>query len=134
MIKTLFPMVELLKYSVGIDVSKEKFDSCFSVIDSSQKVTVKSTRQMDNSASGIKDLIRVYPNPANSHLVLEFDSDQKSPSEIEVFDMWGRRVLNHRSHLESSLTLDIGHLATGTYFYKVSAGTLIQTGKVIIAR
>lgn len=50
-------MAELLKYSVGIDVSKEKFDSCFSVIDSGQKVTIKATRKMDNSLSGIKELI-----------------------------------------------------------------------------
>jgi transposase len=50
-------MAEYLKYSVGIDVSKEKFDSCFSVIDPGQKVTVKSTRKMGNTPSGIQELI-----------------------------------------------------------------------------
>jgi len=56
-------MAELLKYSVGLDVSKEKFDACFSVIDTSQKVTIKSTRKFKNSPTGIKELI----NWSNKH-------------------------------------------------------------------
>lgn len=45
-----------LKQSVGIDVSKDKLDVCFSSIDSTQKVTVKSTRRFDNKAKGFKEL------------------------------------------------------------------------------
>ena len=45
-----------LKQSVGIDVSKDKLDVCFSSIDSVQKVTIKSTRRFDNQAKGFKEL------------------------------------------------------------------------------
>ncbi|WP_216663794.1 IS110 family transposase [Lentimicrobium sp. L6] len=50
-------MIELLKYSVGVDVSKEKFDACLSVIDITQRVKVKASRNFDNSPSGIKQFI-----------------------------------------------------------------------------
>ena len=39
----------LLKYAVGIDVSKDKFDVCMSVIDTHQRVTIKATRGFSNS-------------------------------------------------------------------------------------
>lgn len=51
-------MIELLKYSVGIDVSKEKFDACISVIDITQRVVVKATRKFDNTPLGIRQFIQ----------------------------------------------------------------------------
>ncbi|MGB3777370.1 MAG: IS110 family transposase [Tunicatimonas sp.] len=47
-------MSQILKQSVGIDISKDKFDACFSVIDHQQKVTVKATRKFSNSKPGFK--------------------------------------------------------------------------------
>ncbi|MBT2593558.1 hypothetical protein J7E50_25270, partial [Pedobacter sp. ISL-68] len=46
-----------LKYSIGIDVSKKDFHCCLSVIDSSQKVTVKSSRKLSNSPGGFKEFL-----------------------------------------------------------------------------
>ena len=46
----------MIKYSVGLDVSSKKIDSCFSVIDTMQKVTVKSTIVITNNANGFKML------------------------------------------------------------------------------
>ena len=47
-------MNKILKQAVGIDMSKDKFDVCFSVIDSQQKVTIKSTRKFGNNKAGFK--------------------------------------------------------------------------------
>ena len=51
---TIYIMDNLLKYSVGVDISKEKLDACVSVIDINQRVVVKATRQFDNTLSGFK--------------------------------------------------------------------------------
>jgi transposase len=48
--------IKLLKYSVGIDVSKDKFDGLISVIDSEQKVKVIASKQFANSKSGFNEL------------------------------------------------------------------------------
>src|SRR5688500_4810969 len=50
----LFAM-EHVKYSIGIDVAKETFNACISVIDQLQKVTIKGTSSFKNTAQGFKD-------------------------------------------------------------------------------
>lgn len=49
-------MNRILKQSVGADMSKDKFDVCYSVIDNQQKVTVKATRKFTNNPAGFKEL------------------------------------------------------------------------------
>lgn len=43
-----------LKYAVGVDMAKEDFKACVSVIDDQQKVTVKSSGTFNNTHSGFK--------------------------------------------------------------------------------
>ena len=49
--------IKNLKYSIGIDMSKDKFDACLSVIDTTQRVIVKSTSQFNNTKAGFRDLV-----------------------------------------------------------------------------
>lgn len=49
--------VELLKYSVGIDVGCKEFYVCISSIDSCQKVVIKGSTKFPNSVSGFKSLL-----------------------------------------------------------------------------
>jgi transposase len=46
----------MLKYSVGLDVSGKKIDGCMSVIDTNQKVIVKSSIVFSNDLKGFKVL------------------------------------------------------------------------------
>ncbi len=41
-----------LKYGIGIDMAKDKFDVCLSVIDMAQKVTAKFTSSFANNLKG----------------------------------------------------------------------------------
>ncbi|MDO1451515.1 transposase [Rhodocytophaga aerolata] len=45
-----------LKQSVGFDLSKDRLDVCFSIIDTSQKVTIKATHKFANQLSGFQEL------------------------------------------------------------------------------
>lgn len=45
-------MATIQKPSIGIDIAKDKFDVCFSVVDESGRLVVKSSRQFDNHKSG----------------------------------------------------------------------------------
>lgn len=47
---------QALKYALGIDVSKDKFDVCLTVIDTLQKVTIKASRNFTNNSKGFKEL------------------------------------------------------------------------------
>ena len=49
-------MSELIKYAVGIDVSKDKLDACICEIDISQKVKIKASHRFANKLNGFKEL------------------------------------------------------------------------------
>jgi transposase len=50
--------VKLLKYSVGVDMSKEKFEACISSIDVTQYTKVVATRSFTNTQKGIENFFK----------------------------------------------------------------------------
>ena len=46
----------MIKYSIGIDVSRSEFHTCICSIDQTQRVTVKASRKFSNSFSGFEAL------------------------------------------------------------------------------
>jgi transposase len=50
-------MSDLIKYSVGIDVSKEDMDLCFSSINKEQQVKIISTKKAKNSPIGYQEVL-----------------------------------------------------------------------------
>ena len=59
-------MVKVIKYAIGLDVAKDKFDVCLAVVDQKQCVTIKSSKSgISNSSKGFQELI-VW---ANKHLM-----------------------------------------------------------------
>jgi len=56
--KSLQPEAKFLKYSIGTDLSKEKFDACISAIDINHYVKIVSTRCFNNTPKGIKEFYK----------------------------------------------------------------------------
>lgn len=48
-------MEQNLKYSAGVDMSKEGFDACISVINTMQVVVIKATRKFNNTKVGFRE-------------------------------------------------------------------------------
>ena len=46
--------MSFLKYGLGIDVAKEKFDACISIIDNQQHVTIRAQCSFNNNAKGFE--------------------------------------------------------------------------------
>lgn len=44
----------IIKHSIGIDMSKEKFDACYKTYDTEQRIVIKGSRSFNNTASGFK--------------------------------------------------------------------------------
>lgn len=55
--KAIKKQAMLLKYSVGNDISKDKFDACISSIDAMQYVKVISTRSFNNTKKGFESYL-----------------------------------------------------------------------------
>ena len=50
-------MEQNLKYSAGVDMSKEGFDACISVINTMQVVVIKATRKFNNTRVGFREFL-----------------------------------------------------------------------------
>jgi transposase len=65
-------MKTLLRSCVGIDVSKDSLQVCLSVMDTNQKVTVKSTTRFANQPSGFQALFKWAAKHRPEHLPLGY--------------------------------------------------------------
>lgn len=79
-----------------------------------------------------------YPNPFNPTTEIRFRIAEGGFATLKVFDMLGREVatlvnenLPSGTHVS---TFDAAGLASGVYYYRLTAGTLIETRKMILAR
>jgi transposase len=67
----------MLKYALGIDISKKDIHACLSVIDSRQQVKVKASSKFANRGQGFKDLIlwvRRHKKEADVPLVIAMEA------------------------------------------------------------
>lgn len=79
-----------------------------------------------------------YPNPFNPTTSISFHLAQGGPVRLAVYDVHGRRVatlvekrLEAGSH---SLRFNAANLPSGTYLYRLDAGSRIITKKMTLAK
>ncbi len=62
--------------------------------------------------------VRLSPNPATDLLLLEIESDQRSPYRLQLMDLWGR-TLYQTSFAAPSFQIDLSAFAAGLYLLQV---------------
>ena len=84
------------------------------------------------------ELKQNYPNPFNPISEIGFRIAEAGHVTLKVYDLIGREVatlLNERKTPGSyTVRFDAGDLATGIYLYRLTAGTFVQTRKMILAK
>ena len=74
--------------------------------------------------------IAIYPNPTTGELRME--NGELRIENVEIFDVYGRKVLSHHLIPTSSHHLiNISHLPAGIYFFKITTETNTHTQKII---
>jgi hypothetical protein len=79
-----------------------------------------------------------YPNPFNPSTRITYDLSNTSPVTLEVFDLLGRRVATLAKGVQPmgsySIPFDGSILPSGLYFYRLQAGTFVQTQKMVLLK
>ncbi|MBI5470797.1 MAG: T9SS type A sorting domain-containing protein, partial [Ignavibacteriae bacterium] len=79
-----------------------------------------------------------YPNPFNPTTIITYQLPKSSFVTLQLFDLLGReiRVLvdGMREAGFHEVSLDASRLASGTYFYRLQAGSFIETKKLVLLR
>ncbi len=79
-----------------------------------------------------------YPNPFNPTTTITFSLPQESDVNLGVFNLLGERVAtlaNKRMQAGSyTLPFDARYLASGTYFYRITAGSFVETKRMLLVK
>jgi hypothetical protein len=78
-----------------------------------------------------------YPNPFNAKTMINFDLPKDSDVNINIYSITGQLVETISGQFEAgsrSITWDASDVASGIYFYKVSAGDFSQTMKMTLLK
>ena len=105
----------------------------------SQEVGLKVTAVSDGFDSPTSySLSQNYPNPFNPTTTISFDVPVRSNVKLVIYDILGREVrtlLNESKAPGSySVVLDASDLPSGVYFYKMIAGSFVQTRKLVVVK
>lgn len=76
---------------------------------------------------------RVYPNPTNGFLTLNYQNDKPTDLKIDLLNILGQNVYHKNlfSICNYSDEIDLSHLTNGIYFVKLATINKMQTIKII---
>ncbi len=79
-----------------------------------------------------------YPNPFNPGTVIRYELPEASAVKVQVFDVLGRvvaTVVNERKEAGIyEAMFNASSLSSGTYFYRLQAGTFVETKKMVLVK
>ncbi len=79
-----------------------------------------------------------YPNPFNPITNIEFSLPKAELVSLKIYNLLGQEVATLVSDKltpgDYKYTWDAGHLASGVYLYEITAGSFVQTRKMILLR
>jgi hypothetical protein len=86
------------------------------------------------------ELMQNYPNPFNPSTTITFNLSEAGNATLKIFNSLGEEVVTliNNEYLDigthSSLFIVNSSLASGVYFYRLQAGSYIETKKMILLR
>jgi hypothetical protein len=79
-----------------------------------------------------------YPNPFNPSTTINYQLPKQSHVTMKIFDVLGRELVTLVNGVEESgyksVNFDASELPSGVYFYRVQAGSFVQTNKMVLMK
>ncbi len=79
-----------------------------------------------------------FPNPFNSSTTIEYSLAEASHVKIDIFDLLGCRVKTLVDERKRAgihrITFDASDLSSGIYFYRLQAGDIVETRRMVLLK
>jgi len=83
-------------------------------------------------------LYQNYPNPYNPTTTIVYGLRERTNVELKVFDILGREVISLVNEEQPSgkyeIVFDATSISTGIYFYRLQAGSFVETKKMVLMK
>jgi len=104
------------------------------------KITTQTTIDLNGSEIALakSNVLSIYPNPFTGSTTVSYWSAGTLDIQLVLYDQDGKqvRMLDEGNRAEGlhSITFNSDGLAAGTYFVRFSAGSVLETGKVVLEK
>lgn len=99
---------------------------------------VSSVNATSNNIPLKYDLSQNYPNPFNPTTTIRYGLPQRSGVTLSVFNNLGQKISTLVNGTQAAgnheVRFDGSNLASGVYFYRLEAGSFVQTRKLLLLR
>lgn len=106
----------------------------------SMSVAISVTDVRDNNLEPVSTykLYNNYPNPFNPSTKIKYSIPLKSNVNLQIYDAAGKEVASlvngEQAVGDHEINFDAENLTSGVYFYKLHAGSFIQTKKMLLLK
>lgn len=84
------------------------------------------------------ELSQNYPNPFNPSTKIKYQIATSNPVSLKIYDVLGNEVATLVNEIQSTgnyeVTFDASSLSSGTYFYRLQTGSLVESRKMILLK
>ena len=81
-------------------------------------------------------MIQNYPNPFNPATTIKYSIPELSFVTLKIYDVLGNEIVNLVNEEKSTgnyeIELNGNELPSGIYFYKIQAGSFVETKKMVL--
>jgi hypothetical protein len=82
--------------------------------------------------------INAYPNPFNAQTTIRFALPEPQNVRLTIYDLLGHQVQvvldEHRQAGTHIVTFDASSLSSGVYFYRLQAGEMVETRRMVLLK
>ena len=99
---------------------------------------ITSVKKTESGITSTFSLSQNYPNPCNPSTVISYQLPVNTLVTLKVYDELGRLVRTLVEDRETtgthSVTFNASSLSSGVYFYRLTAGSFVQTKKLMLIK
>ncbi len=103
-----------------------------------KKTVTTGVARADQQMPTCFSLSQNYPNPFNPSTIIRYSLQDHSDVTLLIFDVLGQQVAelvnNEMEAGHHEVRFDASHLASGVYFYRLTAGTFVESKKLLLLR
>lgn len=131
--------LEVSEYSFS-DIHPQKGKNIYRLVQCDFDGTINTIAPIEVDYSGVVSYVlsQNYPNPFNPATSISYELPEKSRVSLKIFDILGNEVAELvNSEQESGvykIDFNAKNLASGTYIYRITAGSFMQTKKMTILK